>query len=142
MAAFEAGNPMGANVDLDDILAQMFGMHGMNGSGGRGPGPRRPQKGRDEEQSYTITLEESFKGKTTKFASKKNVICKGCKGSGGRDKAKPKDCGSCHGRGIVCKYVKISRSNGGDRDAARTQDCRARPRHPRNRGLQLLQRHR
>lgn len=99
MAAFEAGNPMDANVDLDDILAQMFGMHGMNGSGGRGPGPSKPRKGQDEEQSYTITLEEAYKGKTTKFASKKNIICKGCKGSGGKDKAKPKECGPCHGRG-------------------------------------------
>ncbi|KAL8943796.1 MAG: hypothetical protein Q9211_000839 [Gyalolechia sp. 1 TL-2023] len=100
MAAFEAGNPMDANVDLDDILAQMFGMHGMNGSGGRGPGPRKPRKGQDEEHPYNVTLEELYKGKTTKFASKKNVICKVCKGSGGKDKAKPKECGSCHGRGM------------------------------------------
>ncbi|KAL9599735.1 MAG: hypothetical protein Q9219_003618 [cf. Caloplaca sp. 3 TL-2023] len=99
MAAFEAGNPMDGAVDLDDILAQMFGMHGMNGSSGRGPGPRRPQRGKDEERPYTVTLEELYKGKTTKFASKKNVICKACKGSGGKERAKPKDCGSCGGRG-------------------------------------------
>lgn len=90
---------MGAEVDLDDILAQMFGMHGMNGSPGRGPGPRKPRRGNDEEQSYTVTLEELYKGKTTKFASQKNVICKVCKGSGGKEKAKPKECSACHGRG-------------------------------------------
>ncbi|KAI4127777.1 MAG: hypothetical protein LQ338_003051, partial [Usnochroma carphineum] len=100
MAAFEKGNPMGAEVDLDDILAQMFGMHGMNGSPGRGPGPRKPRRGNDEEQSYTVTLEELYKGKTTKFASQKNVICKVCKGSGGKEKAKPKECSACHGRGV------------------------------------------
>ncbi|KAI4166877.1 MAG: hypothetical protein LQ343_007670 [Gyalolechia ehrenbergii] len=100
MAAFEAGNPMDANVDLDDILAQMFGMHGVNGSDGTGPGLRKPRRGEDEEHPYTVTLEELYKGKIAKFASKKNVICKVCKGSGGKDKAKPKECGSCHGRGM------------------------------------------
>ncbi|KAL8837513.1 MAG: hypothetical protein Q9170_002506 [Blastenia crenularia] len=108
MAAFEAGNPMDANVDLDDILAQMFGMHGMNGSPGRGPGPRRPQRGQDEEHPYTVTLEEFYKGKTTKFSSKKNVICRVCKGRGGKDKAKPRECGSCHGRGIYSIPYKVA----------------------------------
>lgn len=98
MAAFEKGNPLGAEVDLEDMLAQMFGM-GMNGSAGRGPGPRRPRRGEDVEQPYTVTLEELYKGKTTKFAIEKNVICKTCKGSGGKDKAKPKECSACHGRG-------------------------------------------
>lgn len=100
MAAFEAGNPMGAEVDLDDLLAQMFGM-GMNGAAGGGPGSgsRRPRKGDSEEQAYTVTLEELYKGKTTKFATRHNIICKNCKGSGGKDKAKPKECSACHGRG-------------------------------------------
>ncbi|KAI4201044.1 MAG: hypothetical protein LQ346_002247 [Caloplaca aetnensis] len=101
MAAFEAGNPMGAEVDLDDLLAQMFGM-GMNGAAGGGPGSgsRRPRKGDSEEQAYTVTLEELYKGKTTKFATRHNIICKNCKGSGGKDKAKPKECSACHGRGM------------------------------------------
>ncbi|KAL9578618.1 MAG: hypothetical protein Q9212_005603 [Teloschistes hypoglaucus] len=103
MSAFEAGNRggMGADVDLDDILAQMFGMGGgMNGGGPRGPGPRRPPRGEDVEQPYTVTLEELYKGKSTKFASKKNVICSRCKGKGGKDDAKSRECGSCQGRGM------------------------------------------
>ncbi|KAI4290475.1 MAG: hypothetical protein L6R35_000258 [Caloplaca aegaea] len=99
MAAFEAGNPMGAEVDLDDLLSQMFGM-GMNGAAGGRPGPRKPRKGDNEEQSYTVTLEELYKGKTTKFATRKNIVCKTCRGSGGKDKAKPKECSACHGRGM------------------------------------------
>ncbi|KAI4119564.1 MAG: hypothetical protein LQ345_000561 [Seirophora villosa] len=102
MAAFEAGNPMGAEVDLDDLLSQMFGM-GMNGVPGGGPGPgkpRKPRKGDNEEQSYTVTLEELYKGKTTRFATRKNVVCKTCRGSGGKDMAKPKECSACHGRGM------------------------------------------
>lgn len=92
---------MGGDVDLDDILAQMFGMGGGGPQfGGGGRGPPRPRRGRDEEQPYQVSLEELYKGKTVKFASKKNVICSHCKGSGGRDGAKPKDCSSCNGQGV------------------------------------------
>ncbi|KAL8968784.1 MAG: hypothetical protein Q9183_002307 [Haloplaca sp. 2 TL-2023] len=116
MSAFEAGHRagMGQDVDLDDILAQMFGMGGMGGLGGMGgmggmgmngggpggPRMRRPGKGANEEHEYTVTLEELYKGKTTKFASKKNVICSRCKGKGGKEEAKPRDCSSCQGRGM------------------------------------------
>ena len=113
MQAFEPGNGPGpGGVDLDDILAQMMGM-GMGGSVppgfGRGPGKsRKPQKGADEEQSYTVTLEELYKGKTVKFASTKNIICTHCKGSGGKEKAKSKQCASCQGQGIShISYAKI-----------------------------------
>ncbi|KAL8735946.1 MAG: hypothetical protein Q9166_000508 [cf. Caloplaca sp. 2 TL-2023] len=106
ISAFEAGNRggMDADVDLEDILAQMFGMGGgmggMNGGGPRASGPRRPRKGKDEEHPYTVTLEELYKGKTTRFTSKKSVICSLCKGRGGKEKSKPKECVGCHGRGM------------------------------------------
>lgn len=96
----------GAGVDLDDILAQMFG-GGMGGMGGGMPGfpgeggPKRPRKGRDEEQKYQVTLEELYKGKTVKFASTKNIICSHCKGTGGKEKAKPQTCERCKGNGIT-----------------------------------------
>ena len=101
MSAFEAGAGPGAGgVDLDDILAQMMGgMGGMPpGFGGRGR-PSKPRKGKDEEQAYEVSLEDLYKGKTVKFASTKNVICSHCKGSGGKEKAKPKECASCRGQG-------------------------------------------
>jgi DnaJ family protein A protein 2 len=107
MAAFDKSQPggpggMGPEVDLDDLLAQMFGMGGMGGmpGGPGGRGPKRPRKGRDEEQTYNVSLEDLYKGKTVKFASTKNVICSHCKGSGGRDGAHPKDCASCSGKGV------------------------------------------
>lgn len=97
---------MGAEVDLDDILQQMFGMGGGGGGdmppgfGGAG-GPKRPRRGRDEEQKYPVTLEELYKGKTVKFASTKNVICSHCKGTGGKEKAKPATCERCKGNGVT-----------------------------------------
>ena len=101
MAAFDKsrGGPGGAEVDLNDILSQMFGF-GMGGPGGPG-GPRRPQRGQNEEQEYKISLEELYKGKTVKFAANKQVVCGTCKGSGGKDKAKANSCERCKGNGMV-----------------------------------------
>lgn len=111
MAAFEKGGangfPGGAGgPDLDDILAQMFGggMGGMPGMGGDMPGGRRRGgKGKNEVQQYEVTLEELYKGKTTRFASTKKVVCEHCKGSGGKEKAKAKPCDTCKGRGKMTR---------------------------------------
>lgn len=105
MAAFDKSNggPGGPEVDLDDILSQMFGF-GMGGPGGAPGGagrPKRPRKGPDEEQEYKITLEELYKGKTVKFAANKQIVCGHCKGSGGKEKAKPASCERCKGQGMV-----------------------------------------
>lgn len=95
------GSGMGTSDDLDEMFASMFGMgggmpHGFSG----GPGTRKRGKGDDEEQDYHVTLEELYKGKTTKFASKKSVVCTHCKGTGGKEKAKSKPCASCQGKGM------------------------------------------
>lgn len=119
MAAFEKGGAGGgAGPDLDDILAQMFGgmgggmggmppgFEGMGGGGGFG-GPRGPRKSKNEQQEYEVTLEELYKGKTTRFASTKNVICSHCSGSGGKEKAKAKQCGTCNGKGKMNSEVRF-----------------------------------
>ncbi|KAK3940344.1 hypothetical protein QBC46DRAFT_364128 [Diplogelasinospora grovesii] len=104
MAAFDPsrGDHGGVEVDLNDLFAQMFGM------GGMGPGgPRRPQRSPDEKQSYTVTLEELYKGKTVKFAAEKQVICSQCKGSGAKDKVKPNKCDRCRGIGMQEAFRQI-----------------------------------
>jgi DnaJ family protein A protein 2 len=110
MAAFDPsrGGGMGGGPDMDDIFAQMFGgmggmgggFGGMPGMGGMPGGPRKPRKGRSVEQEYEVTLEELYKGKTTKFSSTKNVVCTHCKGSGGKQGAKSHACGGCNGQGM------------------------------------------
>lgn len=103
MGAFNGSGEPGMNggPDLDDILAQMFGMGGMGGGmPGMGGGMPRPRQSPDEEQKYEITLEDLYKGKTTKFASTKNVICSLCKGKGGKEKATAKKCSTCDGQGM------------------------------------------
>jgi DnaJ homolog subfamily A member 2 len=111
MSAFDPSsrNGMGADVDLDDILSSMFGMGmggGMPGFGaGQGGRPRKPRKGQNEDQEYKVSLEDLYKGKTVKFASTKNVICSLCKGTGGKEKAKPKQCANCGGQGRITILV-------------------------------------
>ena len=112
MSAFDPASGAGGSgmdMDMDDLLAQMFGMNmgsngfpGMGGGFGGGEGMgKRPKKGQDEEQEYEVTLEELYKGKTTRFASTKNVVCSVCDGSGGKSGAKPKQCETCKGRGMT-----------------------------------------
>jgi DnaJ family protein A protein 2 len=115
MAAFDPSNGMGGGgPDMDDIFAQMFGgMGGMGGGGGFGgmpgmggrPGGGRnvPRKGRSVEQQYEVSLEELYKGKTTKFSNTKNILCSMCEGSGGKKGAKSNACSSCSGQGaLIC----------------------------------------
>ncbi|KAI1617650.1 DnaJ protein, subfamily A, member 2 [Exophiala viscosa] len=106
MAAFDgSGGPggMGAEVHMEDIL-NMFGMGGgipgMGGMGGGMGGRRKMRRSPDENQKYEVTLEDLYKGKTVKFSSTKNVICSKCSGTGGVEKAKPKECSSCKGQGV------------------------------------------
>lgn len=114
MAAFDPsrGGGMGGGPDMDDLFAQMFGGMG-GGFGGMGGmpgmhshGPRVPRKGRSVEQEYEVTLEELYKGKTTKFSSTKNVVCKHCHGSGGKEGAKPHACGICNGQGTPYPHLR------------------------------------
>ncbi|KAI1129603.1 DnaJ domain-containing protein [Nemania abortiva] len=111
MAAFDPsrGGGMGEGPDINDILEQMFGGMGMGGMGGMGGmpgmggagGPRRPRRGPDEESKYTVSLEDLYKGKTVKFSAEKSVHCATCKGTGGKEKAKPQQCDRCKGNGLV-----------------------------------------
>lgn len=111
MAAFDPsrggpGGPGGVEVDLNDILSQMFGM-GMGGPGGPGAGPRRPRRGPDEDQPYKVTLEELYKGKTVKFSANKQVVCGTCKGSGAKANVKPQQCEKCRGAGMAEAFRQV-----------------------------------
>ena len=46
-----------------------------------------------------MSLEDLYKGKTTKLALTRNVICPKCDGKGGKEGA-VRPCGSCQGRGV------------------------------------------
>jgi DnaJ homolog subfamily A member 2 len=105
----------GFDADMEEMMARVFAGMGTSGGGfafgasGFGVPPAsagakrgrdgRGGKGKGEVQEYEITLEELYKGKTTRFAATKTVICAHCKGTGGKEKAKKIQCGSCRGQG-------------------------------------------
>lgn len=88
------GGGMGGmgGMDASDIFSQFFGGGGARQSG--------PQRGRDIKHSLACTLEELYKGKVSKLALNKTVLCKTCDGKGGKN---VKKCTGCNGTGT--KFV-------------------------------------
>jgi len=87
----------GPGMSAEDLFAQFFGggFFGGAGAGGR----RQPKRCEDMQFALTVTLEDLFKGKTTKLQVTRNIICDKCEGKGGKDGA-VRQCQGCEGRGI------------------------------------------
>ncbi|GJJ72789.1 hypothetical protein EMPS_05147 [Entomortierella parvispora] len=91
------GGPGGmGGLSPEDLFSHFFG-GGMGGSGrgGRSSGPRR---GKDVAHGLKVSLEDLYKGKTSKLALQKNEICDKCEGRGGKEGA-VKTCTTCNGQG-------------------------------------------
>lgn len=91
-----AGGGMGA----EDLFAQFFGggggFGGMFGGGMRDQGPK---KARTIHHVHKVNLEDIYRGKVSKLALQKSVICSGCDGRGGKEGA-VKSCTGCNGSGM------------------------------------------
>ena len=81
-------------MDPGDLFSQLFG-----GFGGGRRGPTGPRKGKDLVHRLGVSLEDIYRGKTTKLALNKNTICSSCEGRGGKA-GSVKQCTTCHGRGV------------------------------------------
>jgi DnaJ homolog subfamily A member 2 len=84
------------------LFSQLFGGGGGFGGGffgGGGPSRQGPRRTKDLVHRVHVTLEDLYKGKTTKLALTRNVICSKCKGKGGKDGA-VRSCHTCNGRGV------------------------------------------
>lgn len=84
----------------EDLFAQFFGGGGgfgsMFGGGMRDTGPK---KARTITHVHKVSLEDIYKGKVSKLALQKSVICPKCNGIGGKEGA-VKKCPGCDGRGM------------------------------------------
>jgi DnaJ family protein A protein 2 len=88
-------------MDPQDLFSQLFGGGAFGGGGifggsSRGQGVR---KTRDLVHRVHVTLEDLYKGKTTKLALNRALICTKCKGRGGKADA-VRTCPTCGGRGF------------------------------------------
>lgn len=96
-------------MNAEDLFSQFFGGGGMGGGFGGGfgsmfggGGGRRdagPRKARPIQHVHKVTLEDMYRGKVSKLALQKSVICPACEGRGGKEGA-VKRCQGCDGQGV------------------------------------------
>lgn len=86
-------------IVFQDLFSQLFGGGGGFFGGGGGGGRSGPRKTKDLVHRVHVTLEDLYKGKTTKLALTRNIICVKCKGKGGKEGA-VRQCTNCGGRGV------------------------------------------
>ncbi|KAI8390923.1 uncharacterized protein BYT42DRAFT_490574 [Radiomyces spectabilis] len=84
-------------MDAEDLFSQLFG-GGLFGGGGRGR-PSGPRRGKDMVHHLKVSLEDLYKGKTSKLALQKHILCPKCDGKGGKEGA-VQTCRSCNGQGV------------------------------------------
>ncbi|KAI8904314.1 hypothetical protein EDD86DRAFT_213114 [Gorgonomyces haynaldii] len=84
----------GMGMSPEDLFSQFFG----GGFGGRSR-PSGPQRGKDMQHALKVSLEDLYKGKTSKLALQKQVLCAACNGKGGKEGA-VQTCRGCSGRGV------------------------------------------
>lgn len=90
----------GGGMAAEDLFAQFFGggggFGGMFGGGMRETGPK---KARTIHHVHKVSLEDIYRGKVSKLALQKSVICSKCEGRGGKDGA-VRTCMGCNGAGM------------------------------------------
>ncbi|KAL4925192.1 type I HSP40 co-chaperone YDJ1 [Aspergillus undulatus] len=95
----EGGGGAGG-MGAEDLFAQFFGggggFGGMFGGGMRDQGPK---KARTIHHVHKVNLEDIYRGKVSKLALQKSVICSTCDGRGGKEGA-VKSCTGCNGSGM------------------------------------------
>jgi DnaJ homolog subfamily A member 2 len=91
-----SGEGAGGGMSAEDLFSHFFG--GGFGGGGRGQSSG-PKRGKDMTHTLRVSLEDLYKGKTSKLALQKHVICKKCDGKGGKEGA-VKTCNTCNGQGF------------------------------------------
>lgn len=98
----EQGGGMGGGMAAEDLFAQFFGGGGGGGFGGMFGGGMRdtgPKKARTIHHVHKVSLEDVYRGKVSKLALQKSVICSKCEGRGGKEGA-VKTCTGCNGQGM------------------------------------------
>jgi len=84
--------------NAEDIFSQFFG--GGFSSFFGGGGNRGPKRTENIVHELQVNLEDLYKGKTSKLAVQRNILCAKCSGSGAREGASSAKCKTCEGRGV------------------------------------------
>ncbi|RKF78941.1 Mitochondrial protein import protein MAS5 [Golovinomyces cichoracearum] len=99
------GGGASAGMNAEDLFSQFFGGGsafgggGLGGMFGGGQQQRGPPKARTIQHVHKVSLEDIYRGKVSKLALQKSVICHKCDGRGGKEGAVRK-CSGCDGQGM------------------------------------------
>ncbi|KAJ3303555.1 Type I HSP40 co-chaperone [Kappamyces sp. JEL0829] len=94
----QGGGDGHGGMSAEDLFSHLFGGGGGMFGGGRSQ-QRGPRKGKDMAHGLKVSLNDLYKGKTSKLALQKQVLCGGCEGRGGKEGA-TSTCKGCNGRGV------------------------------------------
>lgn len=83
----------------EDLFAQFFGGGAFGGMFGGGMRDTGPKKARTISHVHRVSLEDIYRGKVSKLALQKSVVCPKCEGRGGKEGA-VKKCAGCDGQGM------------------------------------------
>ena len=102
-AGLEGGGG-GGGMAAEDLFAQFFGGGGFGGGlggmfGGGGMQSRGPRKARPIHHTHKVSLEDIYRGKISKLALQRSIICPKCDGRGGKEGA-VRVCTGCDGHGM------------------------------------------
>jgi DnaJ homolog subfamily A member 2 len=98
------GGAGGGGMAAEDLFAQFFG-GGAFGGGGLGSmfsgmnAQRGPAKAKTIHHTHNVSLEDIYRGKVSKLALQRSIICSKCKGLGGKE-GSVRRCASCDGHGM------------------------------------------
>lgn len=100
-AGLEGG--AGGGMAAEDLFAQFFGASGFGGGGlggmFSGMQNRGPPKARTIHHTHKVSLEDIYRGKISKLALQRSIICPKCDGRGGKEGA-VRRCPGCDGHGM------------------------------------------
>jgi molecular chaperone DnaJ len=85
--------------DVEDIFGDIFSA--FFGGGQRRQKRGGPQRGRDIQIRYRMTLEEAFAGKEDEISFSRPEVCEKCGGSGCKAGSRKTTCPTCGGTGVV-----------------------------------------
>ena len=90
-----------SQMDLGDLLSQVFGFGDIFGGGGRSSGGGRPRatKGDDLRYDMSLQFEVAAVGLAIEFQVPKMEACPRCRGRGAEPDSQMMTCPACHGRG-------------------------------------------
>lgn len=95
---FGGGGFTAENVDLGDLLGNLFGRGGRQRGG---PGPQGPVRGANLETELHLSFEDALNGVTTSVHLVSDAVCSGCRGSGAEPGSDVVVCPQCAGRGVI-----------------------------------------